>query len=371
MKRKILVACNDPGGTMACIPVIKELNKYPGISLSIYAGKYAKSLMVKEGMPYKSLKAQLITSGQLPLIRKILRKEEPELVLTSTSFGKVLDNAFLYSAIKGGFKTFALIDYWCNYSSRFKVYSKIRTLPDYIGIMDEFTKKEMLLEGFPANRLIVTGHPYFDSLAGNPKTVPVNRQKAFRKRYNIDAGSCIIIFASEPFKKRDLERMGYSDITILKELLKALVEVRNGKSITLIIKIHPRDERNDSIFDINHAKGIRIITEREGKARDFIDNADIVTGMSSIFLVEAFLLGKPTLSILINRRIPDDLITNRMRLTTPIKTYKELCTMLKRTLHGKESPNKGPLTGKFGIIDGKSAGRAAKYIRNMLFQDKL
>ena len=184
MNKKILVACNDPGGTMACLPVIKHLISGENIFTSIYAGGSAQNILSSENIIFNTFPKNCIFKKDLWKIENILNKEKPDLVFSSTSFGKVIDNAILFSAIKKKIKTLALLDQWCNYSQRFQVYSPNRNhedLPDFIGVMDSFAKTEMVKEGFPPERLIITGHPYFDSIIMQKRSLSAKEKSNFKK----------------------------------------------------------------------------------------------------------------------------------------------------------------------------------------------
>lgn len=372
MKKKILVACNDPGGTMACLPVIKRLISDNNIFTSIHAGGSAQNILSSENIPFKTFPKNCIYKKDLWKIEDILNKEKPDLVFTSTSFGKVIDNAILFSAIKKKIKTLALLDQWCNYSQRFKIYSPNRNyeyLPNFIGVMDGFAKTEMVKECFPPERLIIMGQPYFDSIIIQKRNLSAEEKSNFKKEYNIGESSTLVIFAAEPFRRGDLKIIGYTDIKIANQLIRAIESISREtlKKVTLLIKIHPRDKRRDAAFPINAGNNVRILLTRGGQATKFILNADIVAGMSSIFLLESFLLGKPTLSIQIGRRIEDDLITNKIGLTKPIKSYQELRNTLNQIVTGSSRAKiKEANKELFPWLDGKSTERALSFIKRIL-----
>jgi len=371
MKERILIACNDPGGSMVCLPVIKRLLKDDKYYISIFAGKYAEKIFKEEKIACKTLRQSRFTKKEMVTIERILKEEEPSLVFTSTSFGKAIDNAFLYAAIKRKKKTFALLDQWCNYTQRFRVFSrnkKIGYIPDLIGVMDNFTKQEMIDEGFPAKRLIVTGHPYFDTLIGQNIRLPKTKQSSFRKKLGIPPKNLIIVFASEPFRKGDLRMIGYTDIIIARALIRSLESIaeKAGKPITFLIKIHPRDERKDSVFPLSSSPWLQIVLARPGRATDFIQNADIVVGMQSIFLIESFLLGKPTLNIQIDRKNKDTLLTNKMGLTKAIESYEMLNKTLSDIIIRKTIIKNNSNHSCFAEMDGKSTDRVISIINKIL-----
>jgi hypothetical protein len=371
MNKKILVACNDPGGTMACLPVIKRLVSDINVSTSIYAGGSAQNILGSEHIPFNTFPKNYIYKKDLCKIEAILNKEKPDLVFTSTSFGKVIDNAILFTAVKKNIKTLALLDQWCNYSQRFKIYAPNKNyeyLPSFIGVMDEFAKNEMIKECFPPDRLIIMGHPYFDSILMRKKSFSAEEKSHFKKEYNISRSDIVVIFAAEPFRREDLKIIGYTDIKIVKHLRRALESIsrETEKKATLLIKIHPRDKRHDAAFPVTRGNNIHIILVRRGQATKFILNADIVAGMSSIFLLESFLLGKPTLSIQIGRKIEDDLITNKIGLTKPIKSYQELHNTLIQIVAGDSKVELKKANKDFPWLDGKSTERVLSFINKML-----
>ena len=63
--------------------------------------------------------------------------------------------------------------------------------------------------------------------------------------------------------------------------------------------------------------------------RLFIENSDLIIGMSSMFLIEACLMGKPLLSVQIGLNKEDSFILSRLKATRTILTYEEL----KKHLH--------------------------------------
>ena len=371
MKKKILVACNDPGGTMACVPVIKRLLEDRKIDTVIYAGKYAQDIFSRESVPFKTLAYNCINREKLKHIENILEKEKPIIVFTSTSFGKVVDNVFSYVAIRKGIKTFVLIDQWCNYSKRFRIYDNnknFENLPDYIGVIDNIAKQEMIEERFPPERLVVVGHPYFDSLINQKRELSKQQKKSFRDSYVIGNKNIIVTFASAPFKRGEYQKIGYTDIIIIKKLVKALSSIAHkyNRHITLIIKTHPRDERKDSAFPVNSDELIKVMLVRADNATDFILNSDIVTGMDSIFLVESFLLGKPTLSVQIGLKTEDALITNRMGLTKAILSYDELNVVLKDIIVEKSWHKYVGKNSQFLKMNYKSTERTMSLIEKII-----
>lgn len=364
--KKILVACNDPGGTMACLPVIKLLLADRRAETLVYGSKYAGNIFSHENIGYRTLPKHIIRKKDFPLIEKILKREKPDLVFTSTSFGRVIDNAFWHAAAGMGIKTFTLMDYWSNYSKRFRCYfanRKLEVLPSFIGVMNDFGKHEMIREGFPEDKLVVTGHPYLDSLIGAKRRLMNAEKNAFRKNFGIGRKEFLVVFAAEPFKRKDIKRLGYTDIEMLERLIRALEKIATTekRKITLIIKAHIRETRRDSVFP--KSRVIKIVLAKKGKSEDFILNADLVTGISSMFLVESFLMNRPTISVRIGLKAKHKGITEMLSIIPSVFTETELCKCLKKAVLGQAGT---AINGKRHFEISLKKGKSAEFVINFL-----
>ena len=97
-----------------------------------------------------------------------------------------------------GIPTLSIVDFWSNYTERFD------TLPDKIAIIDEQMRQEMLAEGFPDDKLVITGQPAFDCLAEKRKRFDESDswkhplRYAARRSYGLHPYEKLVIFMSQP-----------------------------------------------------------------------------------------------------------------------------------------------------------------------------
>ncbi|MBM3254617.1 MAG: hypothetical protein FJZ16_10210, partial [Candidatus Omnitrophica bacterium] len=306
-KPKILVACKDPGGAEALSPVVLKLISEGEVEITSIGYKFSEDVFKKRKIPFKKLEDFNITEISPTTMEYLLDKEKPDLVVLGTSLGRSIEDDIVLAARKMKIKTFALLDFWNNYSQRFsclETNKRLAFLPDFIGVMDEFTKEEMIKEGFEPERLLITGQPYFDGLFELAKTFDKEKVIQFRDELNISNSDILISFFSQPLTKTrpnsadEPGYLGYTQLTILNSLIKALYILKKdlGRPITLFVKLHPK-ETPDEIDDLISGKTIGIAVDKNIDPRKLMLSSDIVCGMFTMILVEAFLIRKKVLSI--------------------------------------------------------------------------
>ncbi len=258
---KFIYAAEDLGGLNAIEPLISKLG-----------GKLFRGNLTNEEIENAVKEADMIVAG------------------TSTAY-ESLDKKFIRAARKLGRKSVAILDSWVNYEIRFK-----DAEPDYIFVMDELAKQDMLGAGFPEEKILVTGNPYFDK---------------FKK---IDDKGDEIIFFCQPFTELE-NNLGLNEVEVLSDLVDALKKLGIKKNIK--VKMHPRTKNLDK-FD---ALDIEITNE---EVSDLIRKAELVIGMNSMALFEAAMSGKKVLSYQPGLTVPDPLATNRMKITKAVYKKEDL-----------------------------------------------
>jgi hypothetical protein len=143
----------------------------------------------------------------------------------------------------------------------------------------------------------------------------------------IGADERMVLFASEPIStmcgtepSRPLYP-GYTEQTVLRDLAQALGQVakRRTEKIVLVVRPHPLD--NPESFRVSAHPPLRLVVDGRGKGREVVLAADLVTGMTTMLLVEACLLGCIVLSVQPGLRFADALPTNRWGVSRAV--YRE------------------------------------------------
>jgi hypothetical protein len=204
----------------------------------------------------------------------------------------------------------AFLDQWQNYAIRFSGAYGIERLayqPDFINCIDEIGKSEMCAEGFDPSKLYPLGHPYLTEIADSAANL---NGASVKRRLGIPEDISIALFVSEPiFEHFGLSR-GYDQYEALKLFLTATAT--NPTPICPVIKLHPKDyrERFEEVIKPYH-KLSPLIVEEEATALECLTMANIVVGMTSIMLIEAYILGRPIVSLQPGLKIEDPLMLTR------------------------------------------------------------
>lgn len=305
---RILAFAREAGGAQAIAPVIKDL-LIRGARVIVTAKDVGEKVFETHG-----LTPAYLEDGDSCYIAPLLSKEwgrmEPDLVLTSATSLPELDmtekNLWRWARNKG-IASVAVLDQWQNYAKRFSSpgTTDLAYLPDMCCVMDEIARRGMIEEGFPPERLTITGQPAFDELAGAAQ-VEADAALALKRGLGMDNGRPTLVFVSEALREHWRSEYGYDERTCLNDLLEIIEALRERPN--LIVKKHPQNVDED--FDLGAIKRVSDrfvvrIVGMEQPARRVVLASDIVVGMSSVLLVESMLLGKTTISIEIGAKVFD------------------------------------------------------------------
>lgn len=176
----------------------------------------------------------------------------------------------------------------------------------------------MLCEGFERQRLIKLGQPYLSTLKQH---AVAQDEREIRRRLNISPTRNINLFVSEAIREYFGRQRGYDQYDALKILIEHL-ECTKPDSI-LLLKIHPKDHP-DSYLKLAEKNNldVRIVAD-ELTSLDCLLLADKVYGMSSIMLIEAYILGLPVASIQPNLQVNDPFVLTRMNVINRIESISD------------------------------------------------
>lgn len=300
MKKKALLFSADPGGAACVIPVAKALSEgfavmamCKGTATPLFSG-YFRHIVEVSGMEFGDIEA-------------MLENNTIDVVITSASSlpEKDMTEKLLWRwAGKRSVPSLAVLDQWENYVRRFsgtEEGDRMGYLPDKIAIMDELARTEMLRDGFPGDRLEVTGHPAledFSLLAGKKPETGVNRSRR-------PGGKISVTFFSQPIRSFYGDSLGYDERAAFDDIAGVVRELngRLERGIGLACKLHPKNTVEDLVYPTARGNDVKFIMDELSNA-DLILSSDIVIGMNSVMLIHSLLAGVPTIAYEPNRADP-------------------------------------------------------------------
>ena len=238
---------------------------------------------------------------------RLLERLEPTLIIVGTSenlnsFGLIL----VKEAHNLGIYSVGMVDMFCNADNRFRGNSDdaFKYCPDELFLPDDGTKNQFLDLGAPAQKFTVVGNPaYKNALDFREK---MEQSGLIRETGSLDKTRLRVLFVAEGWDKLNLDASrknsnyslhgrGGSDfrtIIAMEELVDSLARADMKCHITL--RLHPNSEYADFMDIAQEFDDV----SRGGNVYEICWGVDLVVGMASMLLLEAALLGLPTLSIL-------------------------------------------------------------------------
>ncbi|MFA6963154.1 MAG: hypothetical protein WC227_00340 [Patescibacteria group bacterium] len=347
--KKILLFARDPGGANTVIPLFEPL-KQRGYKVVVFGKDVAMTRFNQNGIHALPI-AEEIKEISPKEIKGFLLIQKPDFIITGTSADDMTEKYLWSSAMIMDIPSFAILDQWVNYGIRFSKWGVSNVdkykknpqheyLPSKILVMDELAKSEAILAGLPVDRILVSGQPYFEYLKN--REFDTHALEKIRKKYRLSHSNYVVTYASEPIRKiygDAREHFGYDEITTfcsLHEALSDIEDVKKNFKISLIIKLHPKEDESyyDGLINKLKSDNIKVYLDRDSCSQDLIKISDLVCGMSSMFLLESYILGKPTISIQIGLKGDNPFVLDRIGLMRSILDQGTLNFRIKSAING-------------------------------------
>jgi hypothetical protein len=318
---------------MALAPVLRALQLHPDIRLRVFGYRQAFTLWLRQGLDVEALPDDRAVD---PI--EFVRDDAVALLLTATSVNGVdHERSFRRWASWASVASVAVLDFWSNYSARFRNGSNgVLELPSAIAIMDARAHSEMVAEGFPAERLVVTGQPAFDAIETFRAAWSETKRREARKRLSVEMGCKAVLFVSQPLSEMawltGSVGAAIDEREILDRVAASLEEIAatDATEIVLAVRPHPRQQLEQS--DLPSGSHVRVMLAANGEPWPAVLAADVVVGMTSVLLVEACLLGCTVVSVQPGGNATDPLPTSRSGDSVAVYDVAELTGALRRAL---------------------------------------
>jgi hypothetical protein len=312
--KRILFFSSEPGGAEVLCPVIRLLQEH-AYEVVVIAYGHGAERFDKQGIPNCTMRVSSADTAWLTI-----RDVKPDYLITSATSLPWIDMSERYlweAANRYGVGSLAFLDQWQNYSVRFSgplPHEQLRYLPDYINCINEIGRREMIAEGFPVDRLISLGHPYLTDIAAR---YSILNQDDVVMALGIAPSNFIreetLVFVSEPLFENFGNSRGYNQYDVLAFFLTNVHRFRRNTHV--VLKLHPKDElhRFQGVLGLFPEIEIHVV-QNELSSLECLTLSNRIFGMTSIMLIEAFLLGKTVVSLQPGLIIDDPLVLSRYGL---------------------------------------------------------
>jgi hypothetical protein len=285
-KRKILVVSHDIGGAQAIYPVVPKLRRNRNLHVDVIAGGFAQKVFARLRRENTS------EDWSDAKIDEYLDKNRPDLLLSSTSWKARLEQGFRNRARVRGIPSIVVIDFWSNYRMRWHDATyRYEDGLDQVCVMDAQTAAAMEKEGYPIEKIHVTGQPHLERCY----------QRAVGPPSNSGAISDLAIL----FLTISLSALGLNDdpVAPIQVVCEGLGHLHKTvkRPVSLLIRPHPHETPTpDFLSRIQQfaTSGITVhLADRTRPILEQLKRCDVVLGYITMGLFEARSLGKQAIAI--------------------------------------------------------------------------
>ncbi|HEV2145972.1 MAG TPA: hypothetical protein VGR37_01000 [Longimicrobiaceae bacterium] len=362
---EVLVYVEDPGAANYAADLPAALAA-AGVGARLLVRGTADGYLRERGVPAEPVPADVEADA-------LLGRTRPRLVVVGTSEdADTLGLALVDAARARGIPTLGLVDAFSNAEHRFRGRAEhpLAHAPDWLAVPDEWTRGAFVELGADPARTVVCGHPQYDWVRALAAELAREGRQAVRARVLPEAAERpVVVFVAEvstgldPAQYRKsaaytLQGRGASTgrtRVVLEELLDSAAELRPRPYV--VLRLHPKNTPQE--FAAYAAEVDRV--SAGGSPLELAYAADLVVGMTSMLLLEAEILGVPTLSVVPREVEREWLPSVRYGGTPCVGSREELRRALPRLLSAG-----GASAGGGGAAPGGSLERVRRLVMDRL-----
>jgi hypothetical protein len=317
---KVLFASGDVGGARVLLPVIESCIR-KDLSIVVIDNGHITKEAPKD---WERLSPERFLSSTQA--RAIFEQNEIGLLVFSSSVKDTIPLTLARRARESGIPVFHILDNWTGYRERMETDGFSTFSPDRYIVMDHIAYEDALEAGIEKSTLLVQGHPALSTLSKDYSHWKAENEKEVLKQYGFDSVKERIAFISEPVEQdqgatsQSPTFRGYTEEIVLRLFCGALQPF--SEKVQIIIFPHPREDAARLGAYWSKYKGSldgMLLKLERGREAVFLSNG--VAGMASILLYEAWLLGKPVISIQPGLRLKPLRMLGRREAITFVDSY--------------------------------------------------
>jgi len=279
---------------------------------------------------------------------QILAKLKPSLLIVGTAENPdTLGLSLVHQAKLSEIESIGIIDAYGNADLRFRGRNEdpLAYATDWLFVPTELVRDSYVDLGYSAEQVIVCGHPHYDFVRETAVKLTGKDREAFRQLLfpGVPSESKVLVFVSEgsarlkPRTQKYLsectlphngQRPGRTEI-VLKEFIDAIKLV--CPCPYLVLRPHPKDV----IEDYEEYRDEFDLISGSGSSVECLYAADYVVGMTGTVMMEAALLGMPSLAIVPRAAELELLPTIQLGITPFVTTREQLRSTIVGFLQNK------------------------------------
>jgi hypothetical protein len=299
----VLIFVEDPGAANYVAPLPAALIKQ-GWRTTLLAEGHAIKYLREHSLKPETLRHPVQA-------KEILAATKPRLVVVGTSENvDTVGLELIAEARLAQIPSVGVVDAFGNTDHRFRgrTDDPLAYMPDWLLVPDEWTKAAYVALGYPQERTIVCGHPHYDYVHCIGKELMRQDRASLRKGLfpEVPLTQKIIVFAAETstgLNQQQFQRSAEYTLQgrgrstsrteiVLEEFLDAVRLLKPQPY--LVLRLHPKNLLEEFTPYLSEFDQIN----QGGSPLNLVYAADLVVGMTTLLLLEAAMLGRPTLSII-------------------------------------------------------------------------
>ncbi|MEY4567324.1 MAG: hypothetical protein RL563_2447 [Pseudomonadota bacterium] len=316
-KQRLLFFSHDQGGIQAILPVADCFLNHTNVEIV----RATTSIGVRQHpkVPWNIV----AETSEWQWYISLLTDSAPDLVITGTSYQPkpgVLtpEQQVIAECRTRNIKTISILDYWGFYRARFSRNhdQNFDLLPDIICALDDRCKEDLIRDGVPTEKIVVTHNPFFDAVvASRPRYDPGLRLTSPQQ----------ILFCSQPLAEKGWKNQwGFDQFDVFEWLRETIQNNDVFENANIEIWVHPKERLETWLKKYTDQRFL--INRRNSKPLPLSCSALVTCYSTTVF--EALHLDIPCLTILPNPSCPIEMITEHYELTRFIHDKSSLQSAL-------------------------------------------
>ena len=157
-----------------------------------------------------------------------------------------------------------------------------------VAAMGQSSRADMIAQGIPSEKIMLTGHPGFDHLALQEPDLCTR----VRADLGLSEGETMVLFASQPYYVGVFNTPG-----IRQTMIKAIVRACSSfKNIKLVVKPHPGDNIRELKILIGKAPQV-VMVDQTKDISPLIKTCSVLVTFFSTVALQALYAGKPVVNV--------------------------------------------------------------------------